>query len=130
MNYEIWTDGAYSSAKNQGGIGFVILKDSKEIFSYSKTYKNTTNNRMEILAAIVALESIKIPSSITVISDSQYLVKTLIENWKKNKNLDLWDRINKIVKFHKSVTFKWCRGHDNNEFNNKCDKLAVKASQV
>ena len=66
--YRIYCDGAYSPARNQGGIGFVILEDDKKIFQYSKMYKNSTNQRMEQMAAIVALESIKEPSEITIVT--------------------------------------------------------------
>jgi ribonuclease HI len=126
---EIYTDGAYSSLRNQGGIAFVIVKDGKEVFNYSKTFKNTTNNRCEILAAIIALESIKIPSSIKIISDSQYLVNTMNLGWNKiRKNSDLWIRMDKTVAFHKLVEFEWVRGHSTNEYNNKCDKLANRCS--
>lgn len=126
--YKIFTDGAYSSTRNQGGIAFVVTQDSNNVFEYSKTYQNTTNNRMEMLACIVALESIE-PDDIILISDSQYVVKTYTDNWKRKKNNDLWDRFDKAIKRHKSVKFEWVRGHANNEINNRCDRLAVEASQ-
>ncbi|KAA6327156.1 Ribonuclease HI [termite gut metagenome] len=80
---EIYTDGAYSSLRDQGGIAFVIVKDGKEIFNHSKAFKHTTNNRCEMLAAIIALESVKVPSEIKIISDSQYLVNTMNLGWNK-----------------------------------------------
>lgn len=127
--YKIFTDGAYSSTRDQGGIAFVITQEDKNIFEYSKTYKTTTNNRMEMLACIVALESIQEPSDVVLVSDSQYVVKTYTDNWKRKKNNDLWDRFDKAIKRHKSVNFEWVRGHANNEINNRCDRLAVEASQ-
>lgn len=127
--YKIFTDGAYSSTRNQGGIAFVITQEDKNIFEYSKTFQNTTNNRMEMLACIVALESIQEPSDVILVSDSQYVVKTYTDNWKRKKNNDLWDRFDKAIKRHKSVKFEWVRGHANNEINNRCDRLAVEASQ-
>ena len=88
--YRIYCDGAYSPARNQGGIGFVILEDDKKIFQYSKMYKNSTNQRMEQMAAIVALESIEEPSEITRVTDSMYIVGTLTKGWKRKANTDLW----------------------------------------
>lgn len=127
--YTVYTDGAYSSARNQGGIGFVILKDDKEVARYSKMYKNSTNQRMEQMAAIVALESITTPSEVTIVSDSQYVVCTYTKNWKRKANLDLWKRFDAAIAFHTKVEFLWVKGHDKDEYNNIADKLASNASQ-
>lgn len=127
--YRVYTDGAYSSARNQGGIGFVILKDDKEVARYSKMYKNSTNQRMEQMAAIVALESISTPSEVTIISDSQYVVCTYTKNWKRKANLDLWKRFDAAIAFHTKVEFLWVKGHDKDEYNNIADKLASNASR-
>lgn len=127
--YRVYTDGAYSSARNQGGIGFVILKDDKEVARYSKMYKNSTNQRMEQMAAIVALESISTPSEVTIVSDSQYVVCTYTKNWKRKANLDLWKRFDAAIAFHTKVEFLWVKGHDKDEYNNIADKLASNASQ-
>lgn len=127
--YTVYTDGAYSSARNQGGIGFVILKDDKEVARYSKMYKNSTNQRMEQMAAIVALESISTPSEVTIVSDSQYVVCTYTKNWKRKANLDLWKRFDAAIAFHTKVEFLWVKGHDKDEYNNIADKLASNASQ-
>lgn len=127
--YRVYTDGAYSSACNQGGIGFVILKDDKEVARYSKMYKNSTNQRMEQMAAIVALESISTPSEVTIVSDSQYVVCTYTKNWKRKANLDLWKRFDAAIAFHTKVEFLWVKGHDKDEYNNIADKLASNASQ-
>lgn len=128
-SYICYTDGAYSGTRNQGGIGFIILKDGKEVARYSKMYKNTTNQRMEQMAAIVALESIATPSEVTIISDSQYVVSTYTKNWKRKANLDLWKRFDKAIAFHTKVEFLWVKGHDKDEYNNIADKLASNASQ-
>lgn len=127
--YRVYTDGAYSSARNQGGIGFVILKDDKEVARYSKMYKNSTSQRMEQMAAIVALESISTPSEVIIISDSQYVVCTYTKNWKRKANLDLWKRFDAAIAFHTKVEFLWVKGHDKDEYNNIADKLASNASQ-
>lgn len=128
-SYIIYTDGAYSSSRDKGGVAFIIVEDNKEIFSYSKMFKSSTNQRMEQLAAIIALESIKEPSDVTIVSDSQYVVSTYNKNWKRKANVDLWDRFDKAISKHNSVKFEWTKGHAGNEFNNKCDKLAYNASQ-
>ena len=87
---------------------------------------NSTNNRMEIWAAIGVLEAIKIPCNVTIVSDSQYLVNTIVKKWKRMKNVDLWDRLQKCLDFH-SVTFKWVKGHNTNPGNIRADELAVEA---
>lgn len=127
--YRVYTDGAYSSARNQGGIGFVILKDDKEVARYSKMYKNSTSQRMEQMAAIVALESISTPSVVTIISDSQYVVCTYTKNWKRKANLDLWKRFDAAIEFHTKVEFEWTKGHADDQYNKICDKLAQDASR-
>lgn len=129
-SYICYTDGAYSGTRNQGGIGFIILKDGKEVARYSKMYKNTTNQRMEQMAAIVALESIATPSEVTIISDSQYVVSTYTKNWKRKANLDLWKRFDKAIAFHTKVEFEWTKGHADDRYNKICDKLAQEASRT
>ena len=106
----------------------MIIEDDKEIFSYSKMYKNSTNQRMEQMAAIVALESIKEPSEVTLVTDSMYIVGTLTKNWKKKANTDLWARLDKAVNRHKVVSVEWVKGHSNDEYNKKADRLAYNAS--
>jgi ribonuclease HI len=127
-NYTVYCDGAYSAARNQGGIGFVILENDKEIFHYSKMYKNSTNQRMEQMAVIVALESIKEPSEVTIVTDSMYIVGTLTKGWKRKANQDLWERMDKAVNRHKVVSVNWVKGHSESEYNKKADKLAYNAS--
>ena len=129
--YTIVTDGAYSSMRNQGGVGIIILdEDGDEVLEYSKPFINTTNNQMEILACIIGMESISEPEDIVVITDSQYVIGCATLGWKRKKNVELWERFDRIVNFHKSVTFKWTKGHSDDPYNNRCDKLAVKASQI
>ena len=129
--YTIITDGAYSSMRNQGGVGIIILdEDGDEVLEYSKPFINTTNNQMEIMACIIGMESISEPEDITVITDSQYVIGCATLGWKRKKNVELWKRFDKAMNFHKSVTFKWTKGHSDNSYNIRCDKLAVKASQI
>ena len=127
---EVYTDGAYSSSRNQGGLGIVFIKDNKVIAKFSKTYKNTTNNRMELMAVIIALRSIKDENEITIYSDSMYVIGTATQGWKRKKNLDLWEKYDAVIDSFKTVTFKHVKGHSTNMFNNLCDEMAVAASQA
>lgn len=127
---EVYTDGAYSSSRNQGGLGIIFIKDNKVIAKFSKTYKNTTNNRMELMAVIIALQSIKDENEITIYSDSMYVIGTATQGWKRKKNLDLWEKYDAVIDSFKTVTFKHVKGHSTNVFNNLCDEMAVAASQA
>ena len=137
MGVTIYTDGAAKGNPGKGGYGVVLLsgKHRKEI---SQGFKLTTNNRMELLAVIIGLESLKKHNeTVVVYSDSKYVVdaveKKWVFNWEKTnfnkkKNPDLWIRFLKIYREH-SVVFKWVKGHSNNVENNRCDLLAVEASE-
>ena len=128
--YKIYCDGAYAPSRDQGGVGFVILNEDDEILAKgSKGYKNTSNQRMEQTAVLLALNSIKIPSDIEVFTDSMYLVGTYTKNWKRKANQDLWKKLDYVISKHKSVKFTWVKGHADNEFNQLCDSLAFNASQ-
>ena len=137
----IYTDGACRHNPGPGGYGVVLLYNShrKEL---SGGYRRTTNNRMEILAVIAGLEVLKEPCSVTVYSDSQYLVDSInkgwairwrANGWRRNKkekaiNPDLWERLLDLCKTHK-VTFTWVRGHAGNSENERCDELATTAAR-
>lgn len=137
--YVLITDGAYSSTRLQGGCAFVFLKDNKLILQYSKSFKNTTNNRMELSAIILGLRCIKKSiDSLLIVSDSMYCIGTATLNWKRKKNQDLWNSFDReysrVVTLCSNIEFKHIKGHqkDNSEFtkwNNYVDKLAVQASQ-
>ena len=132
----IYTDGASRGNPGPGGFGAVLISGSyrKEI---SQGYRLTTNNRMELLSVIVALEALKNEGQdVTVYSDSQYVVYAVDKGWvfgweKKNfakkKNADLWARFLRVYRKHK-VKFIWVRGHASNKENNYCDELAVNAA--
>lgn len=134
----IYTDGSSRGNPGPGGFGVVMISGPhrKEI---SQGYRLTTNNRMELLAVIVALETLKNPKSqVTVYTDSRYVVDAVEKGWlfgweKKGfsgkKNPDLWLRFLQIYRKHQ-VKFVWVRGHAENKENNRCDKLAVEASSV
>ena len=137
MSVTVYTDGAAKGNPGNGGYGIVLLSGShrKEI---KGGFRLTTNNRMELLAVIVALESVKkLKSEITVYSDSKYVVDAIKKNWlfswektnfKKKKNPDLWIRFLQVFRKHK-VSFVWVRGHSNNKENERCDVLAVQAAE-
>jgi ribonuclease HI len=132
----IYTDGSSRGNPGPGGFGAVLISGShrKEI---SQGYRLTTNNRMELLSVIVALEALKKEGQeITIYSDSQYVVYAVEKKWvfgweKKNfsgkKNADLWIRFLRVFRKHK-VKFVWVRGHASNKENNHCDELAVAAA--
>lgn len=133
----IYTDGAAKGNPGNGGYGTVMLsgKFRKEI---SEGYKLTTNNRMELLAVIIGLEALKtINNNVTVFSDSRYVVDSIEKGWvfswvnknfKGKKNKDLWLRYLKTQE-RQNVKLKWIKGHSGNTENERCDKLAVKASE-
>ena len=137
MSITIYTDGSAKGNPGSGGYGIVMISGNhrKEI---SEGFRITTNNRMELLAVIIALEKVKKPKSdITIYSDSRYVVdavkKKWVFNWEKNnfkkkKNPDLWIRFLKVYKRH-NVSFIWIKGHSNNIENERCDTLAVKAAE-
>lgn len=133
-NYICFTDGAYSSSRDQGGVGIVILKDGKEVLRYSNMYKKTTNNQMELGAIIIALRMIKGKiNSLTVCSDSQYCIGCAVQGWKRKKNKIMWKEFDKqyerVKKLCPDIRFIHVKGHDGNKHNEIVDKLAVTASQ-
>lgn len=134
-NITIYTDGAYSSTRNQGGIGIIILKNDKKIFEYSNMYKNTTNNQMEIGAIIIALRLIRNPvDSITIYTDSMYCIGCATLDWQRKKNKSMWiefdKQLERVKKLCSNIEFIHVKGHADNHWNNECDKLAVNASKL
>ncbi len=137
MNITVYTDGAAKGNPGKGGYGIVMISGSHKK-EFSQGYLMTTNNRMELLAVIVALEKIKTPKSkVVVYSDSKYVVDSIEKKWvfswetknfNKKKNPDLWIRFLKIFRKH-LVEFIWVKGHSNNKYNERCDYLAVKAAE-
>lgn len=141
----IYTDGASRGNPGPGGYGAVLtyVQPNGEVArrELSAGYACTTNNRMELLAAIVALEALKAPCAVELFSDSQYLVNAFNEHWidswqRKNwrnsqrqpvKNVDLWKRLLKAMKPH-HVVFRWVRGHAGHPMNERCDELATMAA--
>lgn len=139
MKFKIYTDGACSGNPGPGGWGAVIFDNDNNQTNISGKEKNTTNNRMEILAAIMALKKVKSNSQIIIYTDSTYVKNGITEwmfNWKKNdwktaskkpvKNKDLWIKLDKLCEKNK-VSWKWVKGHATNKYNNLADQLATSA---
>lgn len=139
-NLEFYTDGAFSFARGVGGVGIVVLKNGEKVYTFSKTYKDTTNNRCELLAVIHSLNSVSKPvDSIIIHTDSQYVIGGATKGWKRNKNIDLWKLYDhyydKVSKLCPDIKFMWVKGHQKTsgleeEMNNLADKLAQLASAV
>ena len=137
MSVTIYTDGAASGNPGPGGYG-VVMESGKHRKELWGGFRKTTNNRMELLAVIVGLESLKKPGmEVTVVSDSKYVVDAVEQRWvfgwekkgfAKKKNPDLWKRFLEVYRKH-NVRFKWVRGHNGHPQNELCDELAVAASQ-
>lgn len=138
---EIYTDGACSGNPGPGGYG-VILRWNGHEKELSGGEASTTNNRMELMGVITALEALKEPCSVELYTDSKYIVDAVnlgwakrwrASGWKKNKteqakNPDLWERVLKLLEYHE-VKFFWVKGHAQNSFNNRCDEIAVAQSR-
>ena len=141
----IYTDGSSHGNPGPGGYGAIIeyidskgIKHEKEI---SEGFKNTTNNRMELLGPIMALSSLNTPCEVLIVSDSKYLIdafeKKWIDSWQKNgwknskkepvKNPDLWQKLLKVMEPHK-ISFKWVKGHASHPQNERCDQMANAAA--
>ena len=125
----VYTDGAYSSSRDQGGWSYVVLYKNHLIKKEFGGIKATTNNRMEILAVLNAVELFKnTTQSVNIYTDSMYVVGSLTLNWKRNANLDLWEKFNSydLSKFN----FLHVKGHNDNTYNEMCDDLAVLGSHL
>lgn len=138
---DIYTDGACKGNPGPGGYGAVLVYGTKEK-EFSGGEANTTNNRMELLGAIVALSALKEPCEVTLTSDSKYLVDAVTKRWvyswrdkgwkksdgKQALNIDLWERLLALLEIHK-VTFNWIKGHAGHPYNERCDALAVSEAE-
>jgi ribonuclease HI len=133
----IYTDGSSRGNPGPGGYGAILMhgQRKKEI---SQGYRRTTNNRMELMGVIAALEALKKTKlRITIYTDSQYIVKAIKEGWlnkwmasnfsKGKKNKDLWVRFYNLYQQHQ-IQFVWVKGHADNPLNNRCDELATSAA--
>ncbi|SHI87871.1 ribonuclease HI [Rubritalea squalenifaciens DSM 18772] len=137
----IYTDGSSRGNPGPGGYGVVMMAAGRRK-ELSGGYKRTTNNRMELMAAIVALEALKQPCEVSLHSDSKYVIDAMTKGWvfgwkakgwsrgpgKELKNAELWQRLYAASHGHK-VDWKWVRGHAGNVHNERCDTLAVAAGR-
>ena len=134
----IYTDGSSLGNPGPGGYGVIMEWEGKQYArEFSDGFRLTTNNRMELLAVIIALETLKKhPMEVMVYSDSRYVIDAVQKKWvfgwekkafKDKKNPDLWLRYLNIHRKHK-VNFKWIKGHNDHQQNERCDQLAVKAA--
>lgn len=137
----IYTDGACSGNPGKGGFG-VILEYNGKRKEISKGFRKTTNNRMELMAVICGLSALKEPCEVTVYSDSKYVVDAIVKEWvytweekgwiksdkKPVQNIDLWEELLFLIEGH-DVHFSWVEGHAGHPENERCDRLAVEASQ-
>ena len=146
MKVTIYSDGAArGNPEGPGGYGtviqFVDTKGTLHEREFSAGYEKTTNNRMELMGAIVGLEALTKPCQVTLISDSKYVTDAFNQNWidgwlknnwknsakKPVKNIELWKRLLKAKEMHE-VNFVWVKGHDGHPENERCDKLATSAA--
>ena len=140
-NVTIYTDGACSGNPGPGGWAAILMYGDavKELVGGDP---NTTNNRMELISVISALEALKLPCNVELYTDSQYVSNAINLGWLRSwvqkgwkrkggdvKNPDLWMRLVPLLERH-SVKFIWVKGHADNEFNNRCDELAVEQSHI
>ncbi len=133
---KLYTDGACRGNPGPGGYGAILVYGRHER-ELSGGERETTNNRMELMAAIAGLEALKEPCAVTLYSDSKYLVDAFllgwVETWRQSgwrrgrdelKNPDLWERLHALTQLHK-VSFIWVKGHAGHEYNERCDALAT-----
>ena len=133
---EIYTDGACRGNPGRGGWGAILVYGKHER-SLSGGEPSTTNNRMELMAAISGLEALKEPCKVTLYSDSKYLTDAFLLGWVESwrsagwrrgrdelKNPDLWERLYSLTERHQ-LSFVWVKGHDGHHYNERCDALAT-----
>jgi len=139
---EIFTDGACKGNPGPGGYGVVLISGDRKK-ELSGGFRKTTNNRMELLACIEGLKALKSSSSVVLTSDSKYVVNAMVKGWAKKwrskgwklspskpaRNPDLWAQLLDLCAEHK-VEFKWVKGHNEHPENERCDALAVDASNA
>ncbi len=125
----IYTDGSCLGNPGPGGWGALVFGESEEPQRLSGHEAQTTNNRMELMAAIQGLEAVPAGSKVVLHSDSSYLVNTMTKNWRRRVNHDLWERLDTLSGSH-NVEWRWVRGHNGDRWNEAADRLAVAAMNI
>lgn len=125
----LYTDGACSGNPGPGGYAAILVASDGSGTTLKERVitggeRQTTNNRMEIMAVIAGLSALTRPTRVEVVSDSQYVIHTITKNWKRNKNKELWDQLDALCARHQ-VSWSYVRGHAGHEYNERCDRLAV-----
>lgn len=132
---ELYTDGACEPNPGIGGWAYII-KDGRRVEESSGGELESTNNRMEITGVLQGLKRLRFDDSITVYTDSKYVVDSInkgwLDNWIRFKqesrlNYDLWTQLHFFLIRFKDIKFVWVKGHHTNEYNNRCDEMAVEA---
>jgi ribonuclease HI len=126
---QIYTDGSCLGNPGPGGWAYIIVQEGEPRKESSGHCSNTTNNRMEMKAAIEALKHIPPCQTLVVYSDSQLLIRTMTLGWKRKKNQDLWAELDQVSAGHR-ITWQWIRGHDGHPENEACDSLAQRAATI
>ncbi len=125
----IYTDGSCLNNPGPGGWGAIVLQEQGDPVRLSGHEPQTTNNRMELTAAMKGLEATPTGSTVALYSDSQYLVNTMTRNWKRRKNHDLWQRLDSLAG-EREVIWHWIYGHAGDRWNHEADRLAVSAMKT
>lgn len=123
----IYTDGACIGNPGPGGWAAILIEDGGKKTPFSGAASWTTNQRMEVQAAIEGLEHTPPGAGVTVYSDSQYLVYTMSRGWKRRANLDLWSRLDRVAA-QRSMSWEWVKGHAGHPLQEEADRLAQKAA--
>lgn len=125
---KLYTDGACSPNPGTGGWAAIFILDENTLVKAFGYQEETTNNAMEITSVLEGLKRVKSYSrAVDIYTDSQYVVNTMTKGWKRNKNIELWNQLDEVLKEFCHVTWNWVKGHESNQYNNMCDELAVKA---
>lgn len=133
--FQLYTDGACSPNPGLGGWGCCFYLRPEVLEKHCGYLEDTTNNVMEITAVIRGLQAISQHGNyinmkaeeVEIFTDSQYVVNTMTKGWKRNKNIELWNELDKLIALFGNVKWTWVKGHAFNLYNNMCDELAVNA---
>lgn len=122
--FTIYTDGACSGNPGPGGWAYIMLDEQGAEYAASGFEADTTNNRMEMMAALMAIRALPPNASAILFSDSNYVISTMRGKFAKKKNLDLWKLLDDAVIGH-DITYNWVKGHDGDQYNERCNDMAV-----